>query len=189
MNKEIFILFTHTGTYFSQFLGLFTKAKYNHVSICTDNDFQDFYSFGRKIIRFPLVSGFVTEHINQGVYKVYSETTCQIYRLEISEEQYDKLLNIINIYKRNKSKYGYNLFGLIGVLLNRPIDRKRKYFCSQFVGKVIADSSIYDFRKHYSLITPQDIIKIPNSELIYEGKLKYFNNNSYQEDFPCSVNM
>ncbi len=188
MSKKIYILFSQTGTYFSRMIGVYTKAKYNHTSICIDETFECFYSFGRKIPRFPLIGGFVTEKLDSGVYKIFKDTTCCLYGLDVTEDKYNSIKLLIDGYKESSDSYGYNLIGLVGVMIDFPIERRRKYFCSQFVGSLISKSKIYNFRKNINLITPQDIEKIPGLTKIYEGKLiDFVEQNQLQYEYSSAV--
>jgi hypothetical protein len=169
--KSIYLVFTATGTLVSRCIGLYTKARYNHVSLCLDSEIREFYSFGRKILWFPLVGGFVVEHIDSGVYKAYGETTCAIYRLDISDDKYELLKKRVNLFIKNSKLYGYNLLGLIGVMLNMPLKRKTKYFCTQFVATMLSRCNIHDFGKDPSLVTPWDFYEIEGLKPVYEGRL------------------
>jgi len=64
------------------------------------------------------------------------------------------------------------------------MNRQHKYFCSQFVGKALLKSDIYDFQKDVGLIKPIEFATIPNLKVVYEGKLqdypKYL--SSYKND-------
>lgn len=171
---SIYLVLTATGTLFSRFIGIYTRAKYNHVSICLDSEVSEFYSFGRKILWFPLIGGFVIEHIDTGVFKAFGETTCTIYKLEVSDDKFEKLDNEISLFIKDREKYSYNLIGLIGVMLKMPVKRKNKYFCTQFVASMLQESGIHNFRKDSSLVTPQDFHGIPGLEPVYEGRLRDF---------------
>lgn len=169
--KSIYIVMTATGTLFSRCIGLYTKARYNHVSLCLDSEINEFYSFGRKIAWFPLVGGFVVEHKDTGLFKASMNTTCAIYRLDISNGKYRALKMTIESFIENRQMYGYNLLGLIGVMLNVPLKRKNKYFCTQFVASMLSSSKIHDFGKDSSLVKPQDFYEISGMIPIYEGRL------------------
>ena len=174
--KSIYLLLTATGTWFSRFVGLFTKARYNHISLCLNDNIEEFYSFGRKIAWFPLVSGFVIEQLDRGVFKVFSDTACLIYKLEINDDKYEKLKTAIDLIKENQDKYGFNLIGMIGVIFNKPIKRKNRFFCTQFVATMLSECNIHDFKKDMSLINPHDFHKIPGLIKLYEGRLSEFSN-------------
>jgi len=169
--KSIYLVFTATGTLFSRCIKLYTKAKYNHVSLCLDSEISEFYSFGRKIYWFPLIGGFVIEHIDSGLFKAFRETTCAVYRLDIDDSKYGLLKEYVQMFIKNKKVFGYNLLGLVGVMLNIPLKRRNKYFCTQFVATMLQKSKVYCFGKDPSLVTPQDFYNIEGLMLVYEGKL------------------
>ena len=169
--ERIYLVLTATGTLFSRFLGLITRARYNHVSLGLDDDIEEFYSFGRKIIWFPLIGGFVVERANKGLYKVFSDTACLIYKLEIEDWQFDKLKVCIDNFKKNQHIYKYNIIGLLGVMFNIPSKRKNRFFCTQFVATMLDECGIYSFKKDLSLAAPDDFHKIPGLVKIYEGLL------------------
>lgn len=168
---KIYLVMTATGTLFSRFLNLFTKAGYNHVSLCLDDNIEVFYSFGRKVIWFPLIGGFVTEQANAGIYKAFSDTECLIYELKISDAKFKRLRAEVDKFIRDRHRYHYNLLGLLGVMLNRPLKRKNRFFCTQFVATMLKESGIHDFRKDTSLATPHDFHGIPGLTPVYEGRL------------------
>lgn len=169
--ESIYLVLTATGTLFSRFLGLFTGARYNHISICIDDDIEEFYSFGRKIVWFPLLGGFVVERADKGLYKVFADTACLIYKLEVEASQYESLKASIKSFKENQQIFKYNLIGLLGVMLNIPLRRKNRYFCTQFVATMLEKCGIYNFRKDTSLSTPDDFHEIPGLTKVYEGLL------------------
>lgn len=173
--RYIYIMLTNTGTLFSRTVGIYTRAPYNHTSLGFDQELLELYSFGRKRPRNPLIAGFVRESIGKGVYQIFRNTRCCIYRLEVEDNQYERLRRIIEEFKANTDEYGYNLLGLFGVMLNRPIKRKRHYFCSEFVATVLLQSRICHFGKHVSLVTPNDFCKLKQAVLIYEGKITEYN--------------
>ena len=122
--ESIYLVLTATGTLFSRCIGLYTKARYNHISLCLDSGINEFYSFGRKIRWFPLIGGFVVEHIDSGLFKAFGKTTCAIYRLDIIDEKFEVLKQSVDTFVSNKKKYGYNLIGLLGIMINMPLKRK-----------------------------------------------------------------
>ena len=169
--ESIYLVLTATGTLFSRCIGLYTKARYNHVSLCLDSEINEFYSFGRKFRWFPLIGGFVVEHIDSGVFKAFGNTTCAIYKLDVCDEQYEILKQSVDRFISNKKKYGYNLLGLLGVMMNIPLRRRNKYFCTQFVSTMLQESGVHYFGKDPSLVTPHDFFDIEELVPIYEGRL------------------
>lgn len=176
-NRNIYILLTDTGTWFSRLIKFYTKAPYNHASISLDDNLEELYSFGRKVYYNPLSAGFIKEDLNQGVFLYKKNTKCILYKIAISENQYEEIFQEIDQFKCSPQHYRYNLLGVMGIALNKRIVRENAFTCSQFVASVLTASGIYAFEKYTELITPEDITKIPQLQFIYEGKL-----SDYQQD-------
>ena len=123
----------------------YTKKPYNHASISFDAELFEVYSFGRKTARNPFNGGFVKENVRQGLFK---QAECAIYSLSVSDEQYESMWQYIEKINKHKEKYRYNFLGLFGFLLKKPIHRKYKFFCSQFVASVLKECAIIDFENH-----------------------------------------
>lgn len=171
MEKNIYIMISQTNTGCSKILQFFTRAPYNHASIALDENLNSLYSFARQNLYIPLIAGFVKEDINSGIYKIYNNTVCEIYRLKITEEQYKALEESIEEFKNNESEYRYNFAGLIAILFNIPYHRPKHYVCSQFVAYVLEQSKVIEFDKHFTLMRPYDFKSISELDLIYSGKL------------------
>lgn len=170
-NKKIYIMLSYTGTILSRIVKVVTLREYSHVSVALDLEFDSLYSFGRLQPRNPFSGGFVKEEIESGTYKVFKNTRCKIYSLEVTMLQFQELKYFIDHFISAPDLYRFNIVGLIGTMVNRPFNREHHYFCSQFVGKALLDSHIYDFRKDVGLIKPIEFSDIPDLVEIYEGKL------------------
>ena len=62
--KDIYIIQMHTGTIPSVIIKSFTRYKYSHILIATNNSFKKMYSFGRKTLFNPFNAGLVTKLLN-----------------------------------------------------------------------------------------------------------------------------
>ena len=169
MEKEIYLIFTKTGTWLSRIIGRFSDYKYVHSSLSLDDSFSKMYSFGRTNPDNPFSGGFVEEDLKAGVYAKFALSECMIYRVHITEEQYDYLKEEIERFQADREKYRYNLIGLIGVKVGIPVGRRYHYFCSQFVSEVLINSNIYDIGKDPGITGVDDLYLIGNKEIIYEG--------------------
>ena len=169
--KEIYIMLTQVGTLVSKSIKLYTKAKYNHSSIGVDPNLRIFYSFARRVRYFPLIGGFITEVVNEGIFKCHPETECAIYAMRVDDTTYKNVCVLLDIYKSNPKKYHYNLMALIGMLINKPFQSENKSTCAEFVAKVLDESGIYTFKKPFCLVRPDDLPDIPNLNLLYEGRM------------------
>lgn len=169
--KNVYIVLTQTQTYPARVIHLYTNEPYAHASIAFDEELDEMYSFARRGIWNPFNAGFIEEDINNGIFAKFRSTTCNIYRLKITEEQYIKLREEIEVFRKNKDDYSYNFLGLVAVALNIPVKNKQRYFCSQFVAYVLEQSGIKIFNKNYALVKPRDIRLNPRLKSIYRGKL------------------
>ena len=67
--------------------------------------------------------------------------------------------------------YHYNLMALVGILINKPFSSKNNNTCAEFIAKVLNEAGIYTFEKPFSLVRPDDMPRIPNINLLYEGRM------------------
>lgn len=173
-NQKVYIMLSFTGTILSRIVKVCTLREYSHASIALDLELDSMYSFGRIQPRNPFSGGFVKEEIDQGTYRVFKNTRCIIYELEVTMLQHQKLKDYIDRFITASEVYKFNVIGLIGTMVNRPFNREYHYFCSQFVGKALLESGIYDFKKDVGLIKPIEFADIPGLKSIYEGKLSAY---------------
>lgn len=183
--KKIYILLSDTGTILTRMIKSYTKQPYNHASIAFDTELNEVYSFGRKTARNPFIGGFVREDLQSVLFR---QANCTIYSLTITNDEYKRMHQYIQDIADKKKDYRYNFIGLFGVMFNKPIKRKNAFFCSQFVASVLMENKIIDFEKDPSLTQPSDLPHLGDFQLIYEGRIKdYQNMNSngkYNESYP-----
>lgn len=172
--RKIYILLSHSGSILSKCINIYTKEPYTHVSIALDEGLSQLYSFGRLRPNNPLHAGFVREDIINGTYKRFPGTMCALYSLEIDKIQYKKLKKEIKIFYANGNKYNYNLIGLVGFMVNYPIERSHSYFCSQFVSSLLNNSGIMLIDKPTALTSPRDFRECSDLSLVYEGNLQTY---------------
>jgi|SRR5690606_23400038 len=149
----------------------FTNAPYNHVSIVFDEELNEIYSFGRKHPKNPLFAGFIREDIYFGTYRYFHNTRCLLVKLDVTNKEFIRMRKVIQRFTHKKELYSYNLLGLIGVVVQRPIRPRNKYFCSQFVAEVFEKSGVQLWELPSALVTPNDFLEHPRFESVYEGKL------------------
>ena len=174
--REISIILTQTNTIISRTFRLFSKKPYNHISISLSDDCSTMYSFGRKIMWFPLIGGFVKENINSGVFKMHPETKCKIYKLTVSDTEYNIIAKRLNKFLENPDCFRYSILNLFLMYFDLPFERDYYYVCSTFVAYLLW--GIIPLKKQISLVTPDDYNSM-DFEKIYEGKLHdYIFNNT-----------
>lgn len=163
-----------SGTVFSKLLrGAKPSMKYPHVSISFDRDLSTLYSFGRQNLRKPWIAGFVEEHPNTGVFDKF-DTKCEVFEVEVTDEQYNHLVYLVSEFKKNIKEYKYNFSGLVFTYLKIPKHLNNKFTCTQFVAWVLTNSDIQIIDKPTSLIISNDYYNMPNSKVIFKGCLKKY---------------
>lgn len=169
--KNVYIILTQSGTIISRIIKFFTHDKVNHASICLDEKFEKFYSFGRLKINNPLNGGFVTENAFTHVFGKFKYIPCIILKKEVSDEQYEAINNIIEEFINNKEKYKYDFLNLFFAKTSIRFTSKNRFFCSGFVAYVLETAGI-TIPNEVKKIRPYEFTKLKDSEIIYEGELK-----------------
>lgn len=172
--KKIYIVLSDTGSLFTRSIKMFTRKPYNHSSIAFEQDLNTLYSFGRKNPNNPFLGGFVEEKIDSGTFKKFEKTLCLVLSVEVSDTSYYRLQTVIQEFVKNKEQYHYNLLGVITAIINRPMPRANRYFCSSFVAESMMKSDI-NFNQTCPYTTrPNDFMGIENAVVVYEGLLREY---------------
>lgn len=174
--KAIYIVLTHTGTVLSRIIKNYTQDEFSHVSISLDKELKEMYSFGRLNPYNPFWGGFVQEGINFGTFKRFRKTVCKIYSLKITEEQYNNVRGMIEYIKSSKQLHKFNVIGLFAVGFNKRISFENSFYCAEFVKYVLDKSDIKNNLPE--MIRPEDLKKLENSSIIYDGLLKNYQSSA-----------
>lgn len=169
MNK-IYIILMQTYTVPAKLIRIFTRYKYSHVGISLHKDCETIYSFGRRKWNRVWDSGFNVEHKNGDFFKYFKDTICKIYEVEVSEEQYKMVKDMLEHMEVNQNEYKYDYFGIIPRYFRIPFRLKNRYVCSYFVANLLEQAKIYAFSKDVSFIIPKDFEKLNILKEIYSGK-------------------
>lgn len=167
--KKIYIIISKVTTVVGKSIRHFVKSDYSHVSIALDDTCENMISFGRKKYSIPIIGGLVDEGKNINFFKHFNQTPIKMLELEVQDDQYVKLVNLIDDFKKNRKYYSFNILGVALTGLNIPFGRKNTYFCSEFVAHLLKESGIYDFNKNIKLVRPHEFLNIPNTKVVYEG--------------------
>lgn len=173
--QKIYIVLTHTGTLLSNFIKLYTKDDYSHVSLAFDQDLKEMYSFGRLYTYNAFIGGLVREYLDKGTFKRFKKTTTSVYELEITDEQYHNIKkSVLAMYKKRK-EYKFNFIGVFCVMFNKQVKRKKALYCAEFV-KYALNSGNLNVSYLPKIIKPEDFKELKNAKLLYKGKLREYNN-------------
>lgn len=170
--KQVYLVLTYTGTILSKIVKFYTKKEYSHISISLDKKLKKMYSFGRLNPYNAFIGGFVHESLDSGTFKRFYNTKTTIYELDITDEQYEKLLKLITYFEKKKSLYKFNTIGLFAVPFNKKIRRKRHFYCAEFVKYALEKSDInFDLPE---IIKPEDFKSIEEKKVVYKGNIQEY---------------
>lgn len=178
---EIYIFISQTGTLFSRALKVATRHPYNHVSISLDRELNAMYSFARRNIYCPWIAGFIEENPDEGMFKIKTQTRCQVYKLPLTPQQYEQLLLALDPFLKNLEQYRYNFLGLPFIWMGIPLNRRYHFVCSEFVAHLLMQVNIIRESHSGRMMRPYDFSMIEDVELIYEGYLREYTND--QEEY------
>lgn len=170
--KKIYIIVTYTGTNLSKIIKYYTHAEFSHVSISLDEGLEKMYSFGRLNPYNPFFGGFVHEGIERGTFKRFYKTTANIYSINVTDEQYEKVENTIKMFEENKDEYKFNVIGLFAVGINKKIQSQNSFYCAEFVKHVLETSGIETNLP--KIIKPDDFKYMEDKDLVYEGVFRKY---------------
>lgn len=172
--KQVYLVLSYTGTLLSKIVRFYTKKEYSHVSISLDKDLKKMYSFGRLNPYNAFIGGFVHESLDYGTFKRFYKTETTIYEVDITDEQYEKLLRLIDYFEKKKELFKFNTLGLFAVPLKIKVTRKRCFYCAEFVKYVFEKTNINNDLPR--IIKPEDFKMLDNKRIIYKGNMQEYRN-------------
>lgn len=162
--RKIFILLTRMPDNGSKAIQLITRFSYTHASIGLDEDMNTFYSF--------ICKGFIVEKITRYLRPDREPFPCLLYEMEVSEEVYQNIKEMLNIFVENKNILRYSYLGLVLGLLHISYKGKNHYFCSQFVAEILKYSKVAYLKKDSELYLPKDFRNLQGVSVRFQGDLK-----------------
>ena len=169
--KTIYILLTRSGTLLSNLVYAVTGANYTHASLAFDDDLNCLYSSTRKNGYTMFPAGPSREYLNRGVFRLRGDVPCALYALEVSDEAYTRARRRADHMMAHGRLYRFNVIGLVLCALHIRWQRRRHYFCSQFVGEVLEKSGAVELPKHSTLMHPNDYARMERLQCVYRGRL------------------
>ncbi|MGM9987841.1 MAG: hypothetical protein ACI35O_11510 [Bacillaceae bacterium] len=175
--KEVYVVVSYTGTWFSKMIRGFQRYPYSHTSIGLEENQMILYSFGRFHKYKFWHCGFVVEHIEKRFLAWYPDAKIKVFKLTVTEEEYTAIKKELQVFIEESHRYKYNLKGIVTLLFNKGYSDADAYFCSQFVYEILSNSKVFCLGKRTCCVIPRDFEKV--EEILYEGTVKSF----YEEMF------
>lgn len=165
-NKKIYIVLTYSGTMLSRLIKVYTREKYCHVSVALDESLNEMYSFGRLRPYNPFIAGFVQENPSNGTFKRFKNTKTEIYSVDVTKDQYGKIIQIIDEFNLNCNKYKFNIVGLFAVAFKIKYKRKNSFYCAEFVKYIVENANLQ--MDLPDLVKPMDFKNVNYMNLEYK---------------------
>ena len=169
--KTLYIFLTRSGTLLSNLVYSLTGAQYTHISLAFDEDLSTLYSSTRKNGYTMFPAGPSREYLNRGVFLMRENIPCALYALEVTDEAYIRAKRRTQHMMHHGELYRFNSLGLLLCWMHIRWQRRRHYFCSQFVSEVLEKSGAMELPKDSTLMHPNDYAQLPQLKCLYEGCL------------------
>lgn len=161
MDKKytISVLFVNYEDFWSKVVYYILGRGYSHAAIGVDEAEETYYSFNFK--------GFRREKPRKHV-DIVSKSIC--YKLSVTKEEYDKIVEMIEEFQKKRFEWRYNLIGLLLSRIHISHRRHKYYFCSEFVVEMLEKAKVANFKKSAAHYLPnrleREIQKFRNLEQI-----------------------
>ena len=136
-----------------------------------DEELNCLYSSTRKNGYTMFPAGPSKEYLNKGVFRLRGDAPCALYALDVTDEAYVRARRRAEHMMARGELYRFNTLGLILCALHIRWQRRRHYFCSQFVSEVLEKSGAMELPKDSTLMHPNDYAQLPQLKCLYEGCL------------------
>jgi len=172
--KKVYIMLTYTGTFIGKIIKLYTREPYSHASLVLDEDLFEIYSFGRKKYNNPFIGSFVREKRDKDTFKYFKNTIYSLYEFNVTDDEYDKILENLAKFKKNKDRYSFNIIGLLLVPFKIRYHPENQYYCAQFIDTLFNESGIKLFEKPSDKVSIQDLRLCRHFKPLKKGILRNF---------------
>lgn len=161
--RKIYVLLTRFPNLGSKIISKITSFYYTHASIGLEDDLNTFYSFVTK--------GFIVEKIDRYIRPDRDPYPCMLYEIEVTNEVYEKIKSIINVFIIEKKNLRYTKLGFALCLFRVSYQKQNRFFCSQFVAYVLKYSGAVCFQKDSSLFLPKDFSRMNEAKYVFSGNM------------------
>ena len=169
--ENIYIVLTQSRSIVARAIKKATKKTYNHCSIAFEPELPEMYSMGRINPNNPVFGGLVIEKINQGTYKKFDDTVCEILEIKVSAEQLKLMKKQLKLMLSEQKSYKYNYLGLFAGAAGISYRPEKRFFCSEFVRYILNAGSV-DTSFLPEIVQPTDFLKFSEYTIVYKGLLK-----------------
>ena len=167
---HIYIALVDTPGFFAALIRRFLGQRYIHVVLGFDARLGDAYSVGRRNPAIPVFAGFEKEERDR-ILHTFPTAFYRICELECTAMQKKALWERMQKDHRRRFRIHYAVLGLPFIMMNIPFYIYNQYTCSSYIARVLQESGIVHFDKHFSMVTPKDFYAYRNMRVVFEGEL------------------
>ncbi len=171
--ENIYIILSATPTIMGKLIRTLTKEPFNHSSISLSENWSEMYSYARYNVSNPLVGGFIREYPQRLSLGKDKKVYIEVYEIQVSKEQYEKIKTFIYNIRDDKEKYIYNSIAAVGLLFGSKFNAYKADICSNFVVKSLLYGDIIQNIDTQKIISPSEIRNMISEYLNFSG---YLNN-------------
>lgn len=172
--KPIYVVLTHCGYGFSNFVKFMTHAVYSHASIAFDTGLKEVYSFASRGKEHTLVPlGFSEESLFRFVEQD-KDAKFALYVMFVPPKDYNIMKSKVMHFKANKASYGYDVAGVVKNFFGKRSMNDKNKFCSGFVSEILNSGSKQITQKESDMMRPEDIPDIPNIHFVDAGLFRNY---------------
>lgn len=159
------VIISRTDTLIGRLVRKITNAKYNHISIALDDNFNNIYSYTRLYSwsMFPAYLHF--EPLNR-LPKI------AVAKVPINDDNFDDLMLYLSNLSRTLKIYNYPQIVLI--CFHKKFNVNGMHICSSFGAEVLNFSDNINLDKDVLLYTPMDVYHLVEDYIKFEGPLNDF---------------
>ncbi|WP_069999615.1 hypothetical protein [Cellulosilyticum sp. I15G10I2] len=171
MDTFVYVILSRTPTRVGRMIRYCTHSEFNHVSISLDANMLEMYSFARLSAKNPLVGGMVKENPYRFSLGNKQDVNVKIYRIPVTNEQYNQISSFIYDTYTDDEKYYYNLIGIFNVLFKSNLQVYKTYICTEFVSEVFKQGGISLLQKRCNTVSLKDFESSLEPFMFYHGNL------------------
>ena len=170
-NDYIYIVLVKALTKLGKFSRKINPYEYTHISVCLDDNLDDFVTFSRKKHYSPFDSGFMHEKIEHYAFGNNKEVKVKVFEIPIDSDSKNKIKQYIEKIE-NDDEYIFNLYSMATMSIFHGIKIYKAHNCMSFVSRIIELSNSAKLEKKYYKYSIEDIDKLLNKYLCKESYLQ-----------------
>lgn len=149
MNDYIYVVFIRSNTKAGSVIRKLTGWKYSHVSICFDENKDEFYAFSRLNYKSSFWAGYTKEYKSNYTLLKDKDAELTYYKIPITKEEKKNILTFIKTIEEDK-EYIFNYPSMLTTTIVHGFELYKSFNCITFVSKILEFiSSIKMTKKYY----------------------------------------